>query len=177
MTGLRRSEGLGDIRYYTTINFSSNQKRRSKWQGLIGSTLVYGSVVPSNRYKSDRWRVLFVYIILHSWRERTMLPLVAHWQTVWSKKQDCRIKLIWYLNTIDNNTIDKVPIFPYCAYQVKEHAVCIPLGLLKKVVNEVLCKRTPYFRRFLPNATSNQRTVCGYMSFIWLCPTSFKLCK
>ena len=87
---------------------------------------------------------------------RTMLPLAGHWQPVWSKKQDCRIKLIWYLNTID-----KVPMFPYCAYQVYEHAVCIPLGLLKKVVNEVLCKGTPYLRSFLSNATSNQRTVYG----------------
>ena len=26
-----------------------------------------------------------------------MLPLARHWHPVWSKKQDCRIKLIWYL--------------------------------------------------------------------------------
>ena len=45
--------------------------------------------------------------------QRTMLPLAGHWHPAWSKKQNCRIKLIWYLNTID-----KVQIFPYCAYQV-----------------------------------------------------------
>ena len=45
--------------------------------------------------------------------QRTMLPFAGHWHPVWSKKQDCRIKLIWYLNTID-----KVPIYPHGAHQV-----------------------------------------------------------
>ena len=27
-------------------------------------------------------------------RKRTMLPFAGHWHPVWSKKQDCRIKLI-----------------------------------------------------------------------------------
>ena len=92
-----------------------------------------------------------------------MRPFAGHWHPVWSKKKDCRARLIWYLNILD-----KVPIFPFCAYQVKERALCIRLRLLKMAVNEVLCKRTPYFPSFLSKATSNHRTVGGYMSFTWL---------
>ena len=39
-----------------------------------------------------------------------MRPFAGHWHPVWSKKKDCRIKLIWYLYILD-----KVPIFPFCA--------------------------------------------------------------
>ena len=55
--------------------------------------------------------------------------------------------------------------------EVAERLQCMSdlgLRLLKMVVDEVLCKRTPYFRSFLTKATSNHRTVGGYMSFIWL---------
>ena len=81
------------------------------------------------------------------------------------EKEDFRIKRIYYLNILD-----KVPISPYCAYQVWEHALCITLGLLKMAVSEVLCKGTPYFRSFLAKATCTNRTVgCySYMRFIWL---------
>ena len=30
-----------------------------------------------------------------------MLPLAGQWYPVWSKKKDCRIELIWYLNIQD----------------------------------------------------------------------------
>ena len=82
------------------------------------------------------------------------------------EKQDCGIKLIWYLNNLY-----KVPIFSYNAYQIKERIVCILLRLLKMTVNEILCKRTPYFRSFFflrPSITKERVVVKGalYMHFL-----------
>ena len=42
--------------------------------------------------------------------------------------------------------------------------MCIQLGLLKMAVNEVFCQRPPYFRSFLAKATSNLRTVGGFIN-------------
>ena len=42
--------------------------------------------------------------------------------------------------------------------------MCIPLGLLKMVVNEVFVQ----IRSFLSKATCNHKTVGGYMSIVWL---------
>ena len=48
------------------------------------------------------------------------------------------------------------------------NTLCIPIGLLKMAVKEVLCKRTLYFQSFLTKANCNHRKVGGYMSFIRL---------
>ena len=61
-------------------------------------------------------RIFFLFFLvlqrafMQSLMQSTMQTLAGQWHSVWPKKKDCRIQFI--------NILDKVPIFPYCAYQV-----------------------------------------------------------
>ena len=60
------------------------------------SELLSKSEISFQEYVSEGISVFYGYLVykLRRLKDATMLPFAGHWYPVWSKKQDCRIKLL-----------------------------------------------------------------------------------